>query len=57
MSFFACSFASHRLIISPISGQAKEAFLEAESEGTKPQILMTSDYDEAQAFSESVHWI
>ncbi|KAF8148321.1 hypothetical protein K438DRAFT_1779651 [Mycena galopus ATCC 62051] len=37
--------------------QAKEAFLEAESEGTKPRILSTSDYDEAQAFSESIYWI
>jgi hypothetical protein len=41
----------------PISGQAREAFLEAESEGMKPRILSTSDYDEAQAFSESTYWI
>ncbi|KAJ7687209.1 hypothetical protein B0H14DRAFT_899978 [Mycena olivaceomarginata] len=38
-------------------GQAREAFLEAEGEGTRPRILSTSDYDEAQAFSESIHWI
>ncbi|KAJ6549007.1 hypothetical protein B0H19DRAFT_1074790 [Mycena capillaripes] len=36
--------------------EAKAAFLEAEVTGT-PRILSTSDYDEAQAFSESVHWL
>ncbi|KAJ7861844.1 hypothetical protein B0H14DRAFT_3445100 [Mycena olivaceomarginata] len=36
--------------------QAKVAFLAAEAEGARPQILSTSDYDEAQAFSESVYW-
>ncbi|KAJ7809286.1 hypothetical protein B0H14DRAFT_3481577 [Mycena olivaceomarginata] len=40
-----------------IHGSAREAFLEAESEGTKPRILSTSDYDEVQAFSESTYWI
>ncbi|KAJ7832281.1 hypothetical protein B0H13DRAFT_2371030 [Mycena leptocephala] len=36
--------------------EAKAAFLEAEAEGAKPRILSTADYDEAQAFSESVFW-
>ncbi|KAJ7701649.1 hypothetical protein B0H14DRAFT_3649892 [Mycena olivaceomarginata] len=34
-------------------GDAKAAFLKAEAAGTKPRILSTTDYDEAQAFSES----
>ncbi|KAJ7888646.1 hypothetical protein B0H14DRAFT_3430053 [Mycena olivaceomarginata] len=38
-------------------GQAKVAFLEAEASGKKPRILSTVNYDEAQAFSESVYWL
>ncbi|KAJ7875002.1 hypothetical protein B0H14DRAFT_2569032 [Mycena olivaceomarginata] len=34
-------------------GDAKAAFLKAQAAGTKPRILSTTDYDEAQAFSES----
>ncbi|KAJ7747586.1 hypothetical protein B0H14DRAFT_3514010 [Mycena olivaceomarginata] len=33
------------------------AFLEAEAQGSKPKILSTANYDEAQAFSESVYWL
>ncbi|KAF8197628.1 hypothetical protein K438DRAFT_1759769 [Mycena galopus ATCC 62051] len=36
--------------------QAKEAFLAAQVEGLKLCLLSTSDYDEAQAYSEAVHW-
>ncbi|KAJ7772153.1 hypothetical protein B0H14DRAFT_3164805 [Mycena olivaceomarginata] len=34
-------------------GEAKRAFLRAEDEGTKPRILSTVNYDEAQALAES----
>ncbi|KAJ6528205.1 hypothetical protein B0H19DRAFT_1274999 [Mycena capillaripes] len=37
--------------------KAKAAFLVAEAEGTKPKILSTAEYDEAQDFSESVYYI
>ncbi|KAJ7939558.1 hypothetical protein B0H13DRAFT_2300239 [Mycena leptocephala] len=37
--------------------QAKRAFLDAERRGFKPQILSTTNYDEAQSFSESVYWL
>jgi hypothetical protein len=36
--------------------QAKFVFLAAEAQREMPQILSTSEYDEAQAFSESVYW-
>ncbi|KAJ7754742.1 hypothetical protein B0H14DRAFT_2635368 [Mycena olivaceomarginata] len=35
----------------------KAVFLEAEALGKKPRIMSTADYDKAQAFSESVHWL
>ncbi|KAJ7870631.1 hypothetical protein B0H14DRAFT_3573811 [Mycena olivaceomarginata] len=35
--------------------EAKRAFLQVEAEGEKPSILSTTNYDEAQAFSESVY--
>jgi hypothetical protein len=38
------------------SDQAKLVFLSAEAQGAMPQILSTSEYDEAQVFSESVYW-
>ncbi|KAF8151203.1 hypothetical protein K438DRAFT_1988199 [Mycena galopus ATCC 62051] len=38
-------------------GYARLAFLRAEAEGSKPRILSTANYDEAQAFSESVYWL
>ncbi|KAJ6574046.1 hypothetical protein B0H19DRAFT_1253803 [Mycena capillaripes] len=36
--------------------EAKAEFLWEEAEGHKPRILSTTDYDEAQAFSEAVYW-
>jgi hypothetical protein len=37
--------------------EAKCDFLEEEAKGKKPRILSTTNYDEAQAFAESVYWI
>ncbi|KAJ6476009.1 hypothetical protein C8R47DRAFT_1220476 [Mycena vitilis] len=37
--------------------QAKTNFLWEEREGRKPLLLSTSDYDEAQVFSEAGYWI
>ncbi|KAJ7659734.1 hypothetical protein DFH06DRAFT_1130490 [Mycena polygramma] len=37
--------------------EAKRAFLQAEEEGSKARILSTEDFEEVQAFSQSVHWI
>ncbi|KAJ7828218.1 hypothetical protein B0H14DRAFT_3466416 [Mycena olivaceomarginata] len=37
--------------------QAKLAFLVAEAQGAMPRIVSTPEYDEAQAFSESVYWV
>ncbi|KAJ7136479.1 hypothetical protein C8R43DRAFT_955705 [Mycena crocata] len=37
--------------------EAKTAFLKAQARGGKHQVLSTSWYDEAQAFSEGIHWI
>lgn len=39
------------------SAEAKAAFVGAETDGKKPQILSTADYEEAQAFSKAVYWI
>ncbi|KAF8196391.1 hypothetical protein K438DRAFT_1968108 [Mycena galopus ATCC 62051] len=36
---------------------AKAAFMLAEQRGGKPCILSTTDYEEAQAFSEGVYWV
>ncbi|KAJ6490866.1 hypothetical protein C8R45DRAFT_928699 [Mycena sanguinolenta] len=36
---------------------ANLAFLSAEAQGKRPRIVSTGLYDEAQAFSEGVHWI
>jgi hypothetical protein len=38
------------------SGEARVVFLKAEADGKNPRILSTTDYDEAQAFSEAVYW-
>ncbi|KAJ7771426.1 hypothetical protein B0H14DRAFT_2632391 [Mycena olivaceomarginata] len=37
--------------------EAKCDFLKEEAKGKKPWILSTTNYDEAQAFAESVYWI
>ncbi|KAJ6451079.1 hypothetical protein C8R45DRAFT_1113801 [Mycena sanguinolenta] len=37
--------------------QAKRDFLRAEGAGETPLVLSTTSYDEAQAFSEGVHWV
>jgi hypothetical protein len=45
------------VIFGLFSAQARGAFLEAEAQGSKPKILSTANYNEAQAFSESVYWL
>ncbi|KAJ7859274.1 hypothetical protein B0H13DRAFT_1901523 [Mycena leptocephala] len=37
--------------------EAEAVFMWAEREGSKPRILSTPDYAEAQAFSEGIYWI
>ncbi|KAJ7792209.1 hypothetical protein B0H14DRAFT_2624116 [Mycena olivaceomarginata] len=37
--------------------EARGAFLKEEAAGRKPRILATTNYNEAQAFSESVYWL
>jgi hypothetical protein len=39
------------------SEEARGAFLKEEAAGRKPRILATTNYNEAQAFSESVYWL
>ncbi|KAJ7758919.1 hypothetical protein B0H14DRAFT_2975215 [Mycena olivaceomarginata] len=37
--------------------EAREVFVEAERQEEKPKILTTTDYNEAQAFSEAIYWL
>ncbi|KAJ7315786.1 hypothetical protein DFH08DRAFT_971799 [Mycena albidolilacea] len=37
--------------------EAREDFVEAERTGKKPKILSTTNYNEAQAFSEAIYWL
>ncbi|KAJ7711945.1 hypothetical protein B0H14DRAFT_3524242 [Mycena olivaceomarginata] len=37
--------------------EVRNTFLEREAAGAKPSMLSSADYDEVQAFCESIHWI
>jgi hypothetical protein len=41
----------------PLSAEAREVFVEVERWEEKPKILTTTDYNEAQAFSEAIYWL
>ncbi|KAJ7238551.1 hypothetical protein B0H12DRAFT_1075226 [Mycena haematopus] len=38
-------------------GEARTAFLQAEEEGSRPRVLSSVDYDEAQAFAEATNFM